>query len=431
MKAKQFIDETVIRVQSGNGGDGLATFHKEKGISRGGPSGGDGGDGGSVIFEGDSGENTLLEFKTNRLYKADNGKPGGANNRTGARGEDLIIKVPLGTQVYEDGVFLFEITKDKERAIVVNGGKGGRGNSSFKSAKSPSPMLYEAGEKGTLLNLKLNLKLLADIGLLGFPNAGKSTFISVVSNAKPKIANYEFTTLTPNLGLVKHNDFKFVVSDLPGLIKGASENKGMGIQFLKHMERTKIILHLIDVTNLELVKRYKILRKELENYSSDLAKKKELIILTKNDLVDYDLLNLIEDEINELRKENPVFVISSLTRDNLNNLLNEIVDVLKVEEQDASINDEEIIFEYKPKIDNNDLSFETEKVGDRDWIISGQYVEYWGNRIPMTNTENFWRLYKKLESKGVIAQLMENGLKEGDYIRINGTSFELQYFDDE
>ncbi len=435
MKEKQFIDEAWINIESGRGGDGLQTFHKEKNLSRGGPSGGNGGNGGSIYFIGDSGENTLLDFKSNRVFKAKPGIRGGSNNCTGANGEDLYIKTPLGTQFFdEEGNYLFEILRHEQSILALKGGKGGRGNSSFKSSKNPSPELYENGELGGVLKLKLNLKVLADVGLLGFPNSGKSTFISVVSNAKPKIGSYPFTTLVPKLGLVKHNNYKFVVSDLPGLIEDASENKGMGIQFLKHLERTKIILHLIDISELEKVKeKYLILRNELKKFSEELSEKKEIIVLTKSDLVEgFD--EEIEEIIAELKPLNPNIVLfSSLTKENMTILLNDVVETLiaSKDEIDEVELRTDVIFKYIKETNNDDLAFEIEHPNTREWIVSGKYVQYWGNRIPMQNTENFWRLYNKLQSKGIIDALLERGLSQGDWIRIKDTSFELQYFDDE
>lgn len=426
MKERQFIDEAWINIESGSGGDGLATFHKEKGISRGGPSGGNGGDGGNVYFRGDAGENTLLNFRSKINYKAKKGGPGGSNNKTGSTGENIYIEVPIGTQIFDEkGSLLADIISDRQEVLILKGGKGGRGNTSFKSSKNHSPMLYEAGELGIKLRVKLNLKVLADVGLLGFPNAGKSTFISVVTNAKPKIGDYPFTTITPKLGIVKQSDYSFIISDLPGLIEGAYLNKGMGIQFLKHLERTRIILHLIDVSESDYYQKYQILRNELKQYSEKLAQRKEFIVLTKIDLLEN------KNQCEQLAKKwkEKVFCISSLTRTNLEKLLIQIANYLKEnpKEQDQ-IDENQVLFEYK-KEDNNDLSFRIEQRFEHEWWIIGKYPQYWGNRIPMTNTENFWRLYKKLESKGIIQALLDAGMQEGDYIHIENSSFELQYYD--
>ncbi len=325
MKRTTFIDEAKIKIKPGKGGDGGMFFHREKYVNEGGPSGGNGGDGGSIYFIADKNENTLLNFKGKTLYKAENGVNGFKQNMTGARGKDLYIKVPVGTEIIIDEKVVFDLSFDGQIWLAAEGGKGGRGNASFKSSKNTAPTLFERGVEPETVEITLNLKVLADVGLLGYPNVGKSTFVSVISNSRPKIANYEFTTITPNLGLVKHHETKFVITDLPGLIDGASKDKGMGIQFLKHLARTKMILHFIDSSNLDWKKRYQSLRNELENYSKDLFNLKEIIVLTKIDLIDEDIKDLILKEF----KTKKLFFISSMTKNGVEELLNEVVKTLE------------------------------------------------------------------------------------------------------
>ncbi len=424
MKKITFIDEARIKIKAGRGGDGGMFFHREKYVNEGGPSGGNGGDGGSIFFVADKNENTLLNFKGKTLYKAENGVNGFKQNMTGARGKDLLIKVPVGTEILIDGEPIFDLSFDGQMWLAAEGGKGGRGNASFKSSKNTAPTLFERGVDPDTIELILNLKVLADVGLLGYPNVGKSTFVSVISNSKPKIANYEFTTLTPNLGLVKHHDSKFVVTDLPGLIDGASQDKGMGIQFLKHLSRTKMILHFIDSSNLDWKERYQNLRKELEQYSKNLFELKEVIVLTKSDLIDLEIKKMISSEF----KNKEIFFISSITKSGLEELLNKIVDMLEEirkeqEKEEKKSEDEYIRITLE---EDNKEEFNIKKEGN-EWIIDGVYPRYWAKRIPLTSSENFYRLWNKLKSKKIIQELKNMGVKDGDVVIIPDTEFMIEY----
>lgn len=285
----KFIDEAEIFVKGGNGGDGCIAFRRERCIPKGGPWGGDGGKGGDVVFKAVRSKKTLIDFHYQRHFFAENGGHGSGNNKKGKDGEDLIIEVPLGTLIKEiiDGEekIIADLLHENEYVVVARGGKGGLGNTHFKSSTNQAPRIATKGEKGEEKKIKLELKIIADVGIIGYPNSGKSTLLSKISKARPKIADYPFTTLEPNLGLVDLGDFRsFVVADIPGLIEGASEGKGLGIKFLKHIERTKILIHLIDMSENDIINRYKNIRKELQNYSAKLIEKKEIVVGNKIDL---------------------------------------------------------------------------------------------------------------------------------------------------
>lgn len=332
----KFIDTASIFVEAGKGGDGSASFRREKFIPRGGPDGGDGGDGGSIYLEAVSNLNTLVDFRHNRLFRAQNGENGRGKEMTGRSGDDLIIKVPIGTSVYneETGELLYDLTKNKERVCVAKGGVHGIGNVHFKSSTNRVPRQFTKGTPGEKRTLILELKLLADVGLFGMPNAGKSTFISVVSAAKPKIADYPFTTLHPNLGVVKVGPRQsFVIADIPGLIEGAASGAGLGIEFLKHISRTSLILHFIDVgneTEVPFWKQAKILIDELKQYDEKVFQKERWIVLNKIDLIDEKKLTKIKNEIiKKLKWTGKIFAISAATSLNTKELCYEIYQALK------------------------------------------------------------------------------------------------------
>jgi GTP-binding protein len=313
-----FIDRAKIRVKAGDGGDGVTAFRREKFVPRGGPSGGDGGVGGSVYLESDEGLNTLLHLRYNPEHKAERGRHGEGSNRHGKDGEDAIVRVPVGTQVFDaaSGDLLFDFTEPGQRFLAARGGKGGWGNAHFATSTRQAPKFHYTGRPGGDKELQLELKLIADVGLVGFPNAGKSTLISVISAAKPKIADYPFTTLEPNLGVVDMGDFRtFVVADIPGLIEGASEGQGLGDRFLRHVERTKLMLHLVDVSSLsgrDPVEDYEIINRELANYAADLATRPQIVIATKLDALDEpERLESLRKRAKKDRKE--FFEISAVT----------------------------------------------------------------------------------------------------------------------
>ena len=321
-----FIDRVKIKVKAGDGGDGVTAFRREKFIPRGGPSGGDGGVGGSVWMESNEGLNTLLHLRYNPEHKAERGRHGEGSNRYGKDGEDAIVKVPIGTQVFdpETNELLFDFTEPGQRYLAAKGGKGGWGNSHFTTSTRQAPKFHYNGRPGGVRELQLELKLIADVGLVGFPNAGKSTLISVISAAKPKIADYPFTTLEPNLGVVDMGDFRtFVVADIPGLIEGASTGAGLGDRFLRHVERTKLMLHLVDVSSLsgrDPVSDYEIINRELANYNENLGSRPQIVVATKIDSLDEpERLEALKKRAKKDRK--PFFAISAVTNTGVKELV--------------------------------------------------------------------------------------------------------------
>ena len=291
----KFLDQVKIYIKAGNGGDGSPSFRREKFIEFGGPDGGDGGNGGSVVLISERNLNTLIDYRYQQHHKAQRGDNGAGQNRTGKGGDDLILKVPIGTQVFEEDnkTLIYDFKKEGEKFVAAAGGKGGLGNTRFKSSTNRAPKKFTKGTKGEEFTIWLQLKTIADIGIIGLPNAGKSSLLAAITNANPKIANYKFTTLNPNLGVAQYDDKEVVLADIPGLVEGAHEGIGLGIQFLKHIERCKSLLHLIDITNLDIKESYDQVKKELANYSSEMMKKKEIVVLNKTDLVDKDIIDEI------------------------------------------------------------------------------------------------------------------------------------------
>jgi GTP-binding protein len=318
-----FIDYAVIELTAGKGGDGAVAFRREKFVPKGGPAGGNGGRGGNIIIEAHHNLNTLLDFRYKRIYKANNGEMGGSSLKDGRGGKDVMIKVPLGTVIkdYESKKILFDLDENKRSAIIAKGGKGGKGNSNFATPTNQTPRFAEKGKSGEYKKVILELKLIADVGLVGFPNSGKSTLISTITEARPKIADYPFTTLKPNLGIVRYKDYQsFTVADIPGIIEGAHEGKGLGHQFLRHIERTKIILFLIDITSEDYENDFETLYNELKSYSSKLIEKRMLIAFSKSDLADEEKIK----EVSKLKFRNEKItpsVISSVTKSGLPELL--------------------------------------------------------------------------------------------------------------
>jgi len=327
-----FIDYAEIEVKAGNGGNGAVAFRREKYVPKGGPSGGNGGKGGDIIIEAHHNLSTLLDFRYKRNYKAQNGEPGSNALKDGKSGKDIIIKVPVGTIIKNASTkkVLSDLDEDKKRIIIVKGGKGGKGNSNFATPTNQTPRFADDGKPGEQNKIILELKLIADVGLVGFPNAGKSTLISVVSAAKPKIADYPFTTLEPVLGIVKYKDYQsFTIADIPGIIEGAHEGKGLGHKFLRHIERTKILLFLIDITSEDYQRTFDILNKELNSYSKVLSGKKKIIALSKADLFEEEKIKKISRKKIKVKSTSdgqnlPLFVFSSATKLGLENLLDQI-----------------------------------------------------------------------------------------------------------
>ena len=322
----KFLDQVKIYIKAGNGGDGSPSFRREKFIEYGGPDGGDGGKGGSVILKAEQNLNTLIDFRYQQHHKAKRGENGAGQNRTGKSGEDLILKVPLGTQVFEEDnkTLIYDFTKISEEFIAAAGGKGGLGNTRFKSSTNRAPRKFTKGTQGEEFTIWLQLKTIADIGIIGLPNAGKSSLLASVTNANPKIANYQFTTLNPNLGVASYDNKEITIADIPGLVEGAHKGTGLGIQFLKHIERCKSLLHLIDITSEDLKKSYQQVKNELKKYSNKLIKKKELIVLNKIDLIDEkEVNNIIKDFKKNTKSE--VIAVSTFNKSSVSKIKSKLL----------------------------------------------------------------------------------------------------------
>jgi len=322
----KFLDQVKIYIKAGNGGDGSPSFRREKFIEFGGPDGGDGGRGGSVILKAEQNLNTLIDFRYQQHHKASRGENGSGQNRTGKSGENLILKVPLGTQVFEEDnkTLIYDFTKISEEFIAAAGGKGGLGNTRFKSSTNRAPRKFTKGTQGEEFTIWLQLKTIADIGIIGLPNAGKSSLLASVTNANPKIANYQFTTLNPNLGVASYDNKEITIADIPGLVEGAHKGTGLGIQFLKHIERCKSLLHLIDITSEDLKKNYKQVKSELKKYSNKLIKKKELIVLNKIDLIDKREVNHIIKDFKKNTKSE-VIAVSTFNKSSVSKIKSKLL----------------------------------------------------------------------------------------------------------
>jgi len=322
----KFLDQVKIYIKAGNGGDGSPSFRREKFIEYGGPDGGDGGKGGSVILKAEQNLNTLIDYRYQQHHKARRGDNGEGQNRTGKGGENLILKVPLGTQVFEEDnkTLIFDFIKVGEEFVAAAGGKGGLGNTRFKSSTNRAPRKFTKGTAGEEFTIWLQLKTIADIGIIGLPNAGKSSLLAAITNANPKIANYQFTTLNPNLGVASYDNKEVTIADIPGLIEGAHKGTGLGTQFLKHIERCKSLLHMIDITNEDLKKSYKQIKDELKNYSSKLAKKKELIVLNKTDLIkEEEIKKIVKDFSKNVKSE--IIVLSTLEKKSISRIKSKLI----------------------------------------------------------------------------------------------------------
>lgn len=330
-----FVDTAKVYIKAGKGGNGAISFRHEIYIPKGGPDGGDGGKGGDVVFVASKDCDTLIDFRFQPKLIAEDGKAGSGQKSSGKSGKDLIVKVPIGTVVKRDGEVVADLTRDEERAIVAHGGDGGYGNWHFRSSTRQVPKIAELGNPGEAFDAELELKLLADVGLIGFPNAGKSTFLSVVSNATPEIADYPFTTITPNLGVAKIDDHGILIADIPGLIEGASEGKGLGDRFLRHVERTKVLLHLIDVYNDDAGKAYADIRAELANYSAELAERPELVVLTKTEGVDEEIVGMQMKSILDRNPDAKIMKISASAHQGLTEVLRELWQIIEASKVEA------------------------------------------------------------------------------------------------
>lgn len=422
-----FVDSVKIHVKAGDGGDGVVAFLHEKYMDKGGPSGGHGGRGGSVIFVGEEGLTTLLDFRFRRKIVANPGQKGMDKNCAGRKGDNVYVTVPVGTTIInaETNKVIGDITKHKQEVVVAKGGRGGKGNAAFASPKNTTPQFAEKGIKGEEFDVQLELKVLADVGLVGFPSVGKSTLISVVSKAKPKIAAYHFTTLVPNLGVVGVGDGRsFIMADLPGLIEGAAEGAGLGIQFLKHVERTKVIVHIIDMgatDGRDPVEDYKIIRKELGDFKEDLLKRAEILVANKMD-VEGALDNLKRFK-EETGIEN-IIPISAYTKDNLNELLYKIADTLDEVRANVDYNViTDTVVEYNFVPEKNKFEITMDDSGF--FHVDGPAIEKLFERTDFNNEVSVRQFARALRDLGVDAQLRELGAEEGETIIILGYEFEF------
>jgi GTP-binding protein len=427
MQANSFLDRVKIYVKAGKGGDGCLSFRREKFIEFGGPNGGNGGKGGDVILKAEPNLTTLQELAYNPHIEAASGEKGGTNNKFGLGAKDKIILVPLGTVVKQDGNIIADLTLPSQEVIVARGGRGGRGNQSFKTHSNTAPRIAENGQPGQEITLILELKVLADVGLVGFPNAGKSTFLKAVSAARPKIADYPFTTLNPNLGICSHKNKSFVIADIPGIIEGASEGKGLGHQFLKHIERTRVLLHLVDpqgFDGIDAVKSVKLIEKELKNFSKELAEKPRMIVINKADI---DGAQKVFEKIQKKYAKLQVMLMSAAAGIGINKALDEIIKILS--------KNPVIISKKKSKtavLHTVDPMFSIVHLDGKRVQISGKRIE---ELIAMTNfaqEEAVERLRKTFKKIGLEKALLKQGVEDGSVIVVNGREFEWNgSFDDE
>lgn len=421
-----FTDYVKIIAKAGNGGNGAISFRREKYVAAGGPDGGDGGKGGDIYFEVDPDANTLIDFRYNKKFKAENGKNGEGAHRYGKSGEDLYIKVPIGTIVKDasNNRILADLSHPGQKELILAGGRGGKGNSHFATSTRQAPRFAQDGEKGEERELILELKLLADVGLIGFPNVGKSTFLSMTTSATPKIADYHFTTLEPNLGVVK-TEFgdSFVIADIPGIIEGASEGTGLGLQFLRHIERTRLLLHVIDVSGSEgrnPAEDFNTINEELKKYSEKLSKRKQIIVANKIDVMQDEKLY---EELEKVAKEKnlEIFKISAATGEGIKELLGHVSEVLKTLPKEELIETEnEKIYTLEEKDDEYTIEKE-----DGKFVIKGEAVERIMRRVNIADNESLYYFQKSLDNLGVNERLKKMGIQEGDIVKID--DYELEW----
>ncbi|MBO1514778.1 GTPase ObgE [Metabacillus bambusae] len=424
-----FVDQVKIYVKGGDGGNGMVAFRREKYVPKGGPAGGDGGNGADVIFEVEEGLRTLMDFRYKRHFKAPRGEHGMSKNQHGKNSQPMIVKVPPGTVVSDEetGQIIADLTEHGQQAVIAKGGRGGRGNSRFATPANPAPELSENGEPGIERNVILELKVLADVGLVGFPSVGKSTLLSVISSAKPKIAEYHFTTLVPNLGMVETEDGRsFVMADLPGLIEGAHQGVGLGHQFLRHIERTRVIVHVIDMSGLEgrdPYEDYVTINAELKEYNLRLTERPQIIVANKMDMPDSEenLAGFKE----KLKDDLKIFPISAITREGVRELLFEVADAIErtpefplFEEEPA---ENRVVYEFKKEEPN----FAITRDSDGSYVLSGEKIEKLFKMTEFSREESVRRFARQLRGLGVDEALRERGAKDGDIVKLLEYEFEF------
>ena len=422
-----FTDYTKIIIKSGNGGDGAITFRREKYVPAGGPDGGDGGNGASVIFEVDLGLRTLMDFKYQRKYVAEHGEDGSKKRKAGRNGEDLILKVPPGTIIRDEatGLVIADLKEEGDRAVVAKGGRGGKGNQHFANAIRQAPSFAKSGTDGEERWVILELKMIADVGLLGFPNVGKSTFLSVVTAAKPKIANYHFTTLTPNLGVVKtkYGD-SFVLADIPGLIEGAAEGVGLGHDFLRHVERTKVLIHIVDISGLEgrdALDDFDKINGELKLYNEKLATRPQVVVPNKMDILEDE--SIFDEFKNELEGRGyKVFKMSAATRQGVDDVIAYVSELLREAEEIELVSEEEMFRPELDEVQDEGLQIDIE---DGVYVVTGKSLRRIIYSVNFDDMESLQYFQKAMESQGVFDRLREMGIEDGDTVRIYEIEFEF------
>ena len=445
-----FVDTAKVKLQAGKGGDGAVSFRHEIYIPTGGPDGGDGGKGGSIIFRADKDTNTLLDFRYNPELKAEDGKNGSGQRSAGRSGQNLIVEVPIGTIIRRDGEVLADLNHDQQEAVIAKGGDGGFGNAHFKSSVRQTPMIAEVGEPGDAFEATLELKLIADIGLVGLPNAGKSTFLSVISNARPEIADYPFTTLTPQLGVATVDNQDLLIADIPGLIEGAAEGRGLGHDFLRHVDRTAALLHLVDVYNNDAGESYQIIRQELQQYSN-LADRPEIVALTKCEGVDPEIITMQIDSIKQINPQAQVFSISSTSGQGIKEVLRELIKLkntrltqsatlLPVTESGSSqaMDDTSSSADHENPLpvitltgEQLSKAWKVEQVAaatedaPSKFLVTGPKIEKFARRTDLNNYASVNRLRDIMKKLGIRAELASKGAEPDSIIEIAGKEFTL------
>ena len=418
-----FVDKAKVSLKAGKGGNGAVSFRHEIYIPKGGPDGGDGGKGGDIVFRADKNTDSLIDFRFTPILTAEDGKAGSGQRSSGRSGRDLVVDVPIGTVVRNGDELVADLTTDGQSAVVARGGSGGFGNAHFKSSTRQAPIIAEVGEPGEEYEAELELKTMADVGLVGLPNAGKSTFLSVVSNAKPEIADYAFTTLNPQLGVATVDGHDLLIADIPGLIEGASEGKGLGHEFLRHVERTAVLLHLVDVYNNDAGESYQTIRRELEKYG-DLASRPEIVALTKCEGVDSEIIEMQMASILKINPSAKIFAISSSAHQGLDDLLRE----LRLDIDKKVVSSPEDIVDELPTISlNKELlkdAWKIEHIDDK-FIVTGEKIEKFAKRTDFNNYASVNRLRDIMKKMGIRGELTSAGAKPDSIVSIAGREFTL------
>lgn len=443
-----FCDTAKVSLKAGKGGDGAVSFRREIYINKGGPDGGNGGKGGSIIFVADKDTNTLIDFRFNPVLTAEDGGNGSGTRSAGRSGKNLIVEVPIGTVVKRDGKIIADLTHDREEAVIAKGGDGGFGNAHFKSSVRQTPIVAEVGEPGEEFEAELELKLLADVGLVGLPNAGKSTFLSIVSNAKPEIADYPFTTLTPNLGVATIDRHDILIADIPGLIEGAAEGRGLGHAFLRHVDRTAVLLHLVDVYNNDAGEAYRIIRNELDKYS-DLKDRPEIVALTKCEGVDNEIIEMQSQAIREVNPNAYIYSISAVSKKGVEELLRALWQDIKIAKEKQQKQEQENVTADIILEDDTNTKHQITKDGvkgvpvislsshelkntwtvtrgeDGVFHVTGEKIEKFARRTDMGNYASVNRLRDIMKKLGIRAELTNQGATQDSIIEISGKTFPL------